>query len=82
GLALNYTRSFADHYVYTQGDVDEMLREAARQGARSLLTTTKDAVKLRALKFTALPCYVLEVALKFDDEERMRAILGEVISRR
>jgi tetraacyldisaccharide 4'-kinase len=82
GLALNYTRSFADHHVYTQADVDETVREAVRQGARSLLTTAKDAVKLRALKFPALPCYVLEVALEFDDEARMRAIFGEAISRR
>lgn len=78
GLTINYTRSFADHHVYTQVDVDESAREAVRHGARSLLTTAKDAVKLRALKF-ALPCYVLEVALKFDDEERMRAILSGVI---
>ncbi|HYO99915.1 MAG TPA: tetraacyldisaccharide 4'-kinase [Pyrinomonadaceae bacterium] len=81
-LVLNYTRAFADHHVYTQSDVDECVREAVRQGARALLTTAKDAVKLRALKFSALPCYVLEVALKFDDEARMRAILNEVISRR
>ncbi|HJR09709.1 MAG TPA: tetraacyldisaccharide 4'-kinase [Pyrinomonadaceae bacterium] len=81
GFALNYTRSFADHHVYTQADVDETVREAVRQGAQALLTTAKDAVKLRALKFT-LPCYVLEVELKFDDEARMRAILCEAISRR
>ncbi|HZG51824.1 MAG TPA: tetraacyldisaccharide 4'-kinase [Pyrinomonadaceae bacterium] len=81
GLALNYTRAFSDHHAYTQRDIDECLREAARHGARALLTTTKDAVKLRALDF-ALPCYVLEVALEFDDERSMRAILNECLSRR
>ncbi|HYG09280.1 MAG TPA: tetraacyldisaccharide 4'-kinase [Pyrinomonadaceae bacterium] len=81
GLALDYTRAFTDHHVYTQRDVDDCVREAVRRGARALLTTAKDAVKLRALDF-ALPCYVLEVALKFDDEQRMRAILNECISRR
>jgi tetraacyldisaccharide 4'-kinase len=80
-LTLSYTRAFADHHVYTQGDVDDCLREAVRHGARALLTTAKDAVKLRALDF-ALPCYVLEVALKFDDEPRMRAVLNECISGR
>jgi tetraacyldisaccharide 4'-kinase len=80
GLTLNYTRAFADHHAYTQRDVDNCAREAARHGARALLTTAKDAVKLRALDF-ALPCYVLEVALKFDDEQRMRAVLNECLSR-
>ncbi|HLL16161.1 MAG TPA: tetraacyldisaccharide 4'-kinase [Pyrinomonadaceae bacterium] len=78
-LTLNYTRAFADHHAYTQRDVDDCVREAVRRGARALLTTAKDAVKLRALRF-ALPCYVLEVALKFDDEQRMRAILNKCIS--
>ncbi|HEV2879984.1 MAG TPA: tetraacyldisaccharide 4'-kinase [Pyrinomonadaceae bacterium] len=81
GLTLNCTRAFTDHHAYTQRDVDECVREAVRCGARALLTTAKDAVKLRALDF-ALPCYVLEVALEFDDEQRMRAVLHECISRR
>lgn len=81
GFEITYTRAFADHHAYTQSDVDACVIEAARHGARALLTTAKDAVKLRALNF-ALPCYVLEVALQFDDDARMRAILGEVLSRR
>ncbi|HEX8458337.1 MAG TPA: tetraacyldisaccharide 4'-kinase [Pyrinomonadaceae bacterium] len=82
GLVLNYTRAFTDHHVYTQRDVDDCAREAMRRGARALLTTTKDAVKLRALDLSALPCYVLEVELRFDDEQKMRAVLNECLSRR
>ena len=80
-LTLVHTRAFADHHAYTQRDVDDCVREAVRHGARALITTAKDAVKLRALDF-ALPCYVLEVALKFDDERKMRAVLNECISSR
>ena len=80
GLGITYTRTFADHHVYTQSDIDTCVLEAARHGARALLTTAKDAVKLRALNF-ALPCYVLEIELKFEDEQRMRAILREVLTR-
>lgn len=80
GLHLGHTRSFADHHVYKQSDIDLCVREATQHGARALLTTAKDAVKLRALNF-ALPCYVLEIALKFDDEQRMHAILKEVLAR-
>ena len=81
GLELKHARSFADHHVYTQNDIDACVREAVRLGARALLTTAKDAVKLRALDF-ALPCYVLEVVLKFDEEARMQGILREALSRR
>ncbi|HKP72994.1 MAG TPA: tetraacyldisaccharide 4'-kinase, partial [Pyrinomonadaceae bacterium] len=80
GLTLSYTRAFPDHHVYKQSDADDCVREAARHGARGFLTTPKDAVKLRALDF-ALPCYVLEIALRFDDEQRMRAVVRETISR-
>ena len=81
GLTLNLTRPFTDHHVYTQGDIDDCVREALRHGARALLTTAKDGVKLRALNF-ALPCYVLEVELKFDDEPGMHDILNEIIALR
>ena len=80
GLTLSYTRAFADHHVYTQREIDECVREAARHGAQALLTTAKDAVKLRALNFS-LRCYVMEVALTFDDERAMLTILHETLSR-
>lgn len=81
GLTLTHARPFADHHVYTQSDIDDCVSEAVRHGAGALLTTAKDAVKLRALNF-ALPCYVLEVALKFDDEQMMKIILQTIIARR
>ncbi|MGH9945108.1 MAG: tetraacyldisaccharide 4'-kinase [Pyrinomonadaceae bacterium] len=70
GLQLTWERAFLDHHAYTQEDVDALVREAARRGAGALLTTAKDAVKLRGLAFT-LPCYVLEIELAFEDEARM-----------
>lgn len=75
---LSHTRSFRDHHVYTQEDADALAREAARNGARMLVTTAKDAVKLRALRF-ALPCYVIEIAVEFDDEEALLDLLREAM---
>jgi tetraacyldisaccharide 4'-kinase len=74
GFGLSHARAFADHHAYTQADADAVSREAARAGARSLLTTAKDAVKLRGLRL-ALPCYVVEAGLEFDDEERLLGLL-------
>jgi tetraacyldisaccharide 4'-kinase len=80
GHVLSYTRAFPDHHPYTQTDVDALTREAVRSGASALLTTAKDAVKLRSMHF-ALPCYVVEVALEFDDEEKLVRMMREAIAR-
>jgi tetraacyldisaccharide 4'-kinase len=78
GYSLSHTRAFPDHYVYKQTDVDALIFEAKRQDARALLTTAKDAVKLRSLRFD-LPCYVLEIGLEFDDEERLTGMIRDAI---
>jgi tetraacyldisaccharide 4'-kinase len=81
GCVLNHTRAFADHYVYKQLDVDALAAEAKGLGAVALVTTAKDAVKLRSLNF-GLPCYVLEIELTFDEEEKLLGMLREAIGRR
>jgi tetraacyldisaccharide 4'-kinase len=79
GFELSYTRAFKDHHAYTQTDAEAVAREAAGRGARALLTTAKDAVKLRGLDF-ALPCYVVETGLEFDDEARLLGLLRAAVS--
>jgi len=79
GYTLKLTREFADHHVYTQRDIDVLTSEAQRAGALALLTTAKDAVKLRSLRFD-LPCYVLEIELEFDDEEKLVSMIREAVS--
>ncbi|HEV2765214.1 MAG TPA: tetraacyldisaccharide 4'-kinase, partial [Pyrinomonadaceae bacterium] len=80
GLTPVHTRAFPDHHAYTQRDLDALTRDARRHGARALLTTAKDAVKLRALDF-ALPCFALDVALEVDDAERLLALVRRAIGR-
>ncbi|HEX8118904.1 MAG TPA: tetraacyldisaccharide 4'-kinase [Pyrinomonadaceae bacterium] len=76
GFEVCYTRAFKDHHAYTQADAEALSRAAVERGARALLTTAKDAVKLRGVGF-ALPCYVVEAGLEFDDEERLLGLLRE-----
>jgi len=80
GFGLLYTRAFADHHAFTQDDVDGVAREAARGGARVLLTTAKDAVKLRGFNFP-LPCYVVEIELEFEDEGKLLGLIRAALSR-
>jgi tetraacyldisaccharide 4'-kinase len=74
---LEATRAFADHYVYNQTEVNLIEREAKSSGAEILVTTAKDAVKLKNLKFN-LPCFVVEIEIVFDDDRPLREMLQKV----
>ena len=41
---------FPDHYLYTERDLERIFKECKRKNASVVLTTEKDAVKLRKLK--------------------------------
>ncbi|HJQ32349.1 MAG TPA: tetraacyldisaccharide 4'-kinase [Pyrinomonadaceae bacterium] len=79
GFELCLTRAFADHHAYTAADVEAVSREAASRGAAALLTTAKDAVKLRGFEFR-LPCYVVEIGLEFDDEAALLGLVRRAVS--
>jgi len=81
GYVLAFTYSFGDHHRYTQNDIDLLGSEAARQGAGALFTTAKDAVKLGSFRFD-VPCYVLEIELEFEDEEKLVSMLREAVERK
>jgi tetraacyldisaccharide 4'-kinase len=78
GFEVCHARSFPDHHAYTQPELDALARAAKESGARALLTTAKDAVKLRALELS-LPCYVVEIGLEFDDEGGLLALVKEAL---
>jgi tetraacyldisaccharide 4'-kinase len=75
---LNYTRGFRDHHKYTQSDIDDIARNAQARGAQALITTAKDAVKLRTLRF-AVPSYVAEIAIELDAPDQFRELLSQAI---
>jgi tetraacyldisaccharide 4'-kinase len=79
GHTLAFARAFADHYAYSQADIDFLVEEANGLRARALITTAKDAVKLRNLSF-ALPCYVLEVGIVIKRAHVLRAMLDHTLS--
>jgi tetraacyldisaccharide 4'-kinase len=79
GYTLAHTVVFRDHHVYAQSDVDRLTLEARARGASALVTTAKDAVKLRGLSFE-LPCYVIEIDVSFDDERELLELVKKAIS--
>lgn len=71
-IALTDVRKFPDHHRYSQADIDELERSAA--GIHALVTTAKDAVKLKGLRFT-IPCFVAEIDVVIDDQAGFRDLL-------
>ena len=79
GHEVVYTAEFRDHQIYTQPDIDGIVAAARGHGADVLVTTAKDAVKLRELEF-GLPCHVLETSIDIQDAERFFSYIQGVVA--
>ena len=78
GYEVVLQKFFADHHRYTQSDIDGLVAMAKHSGAKCLLTTAKDAVKLEHCKLD-LPLYSLEIEIEFENiDELQRLVLGAV----
>lgn len=64
---LVHTKTFPDHHHYRQSEIKNIEKEAVQNRAEVLLTTAKDAVKLKHLKFN-FPCFVVKNGLILKDE--------------
>jgi len=69
---------FRDHHRYAQSDIDEVVSKAERAGAKCLVTTAKDAVKLTSLA-VSMPCYVLDIEIEIAQEDRLVKLLHAAI---
>ena len=78
GYELGLERAFADHHDYSQSEVDELNQLAKQTAAMALITTSKDAVKLKGMAFS-LPCYVLEIEIAINNSDEFAALVGEVL---
>jgi tetraacyldisaccharide 4'-kinase len=74
GYELGLERAFADHHAYSQSDVDELNQLAKQTGAMALVTTAKDAVKLKGMAFS-LPCYVLEIEININEADEFQKLV-------
>ena len=79
GFDLVDTKKFPDHHPYVQKNILELEETARRKNAEILLTTAKDASKLKKLQFS-IPCYVVESELAFDDEPALRELILKTIN--
>ena len=74
GYEIVIEKAFTDHHSYTQKDVDTLIAAAAQAGAKGLVTTAKDAVKLRSLSFS-LPWHVFEIEIEIENESAITDLI-------
>jgi len=79
GYDLCYTRTFRDHHAYTQDNIDRVVRESIACGAETLLTTAKDEVKLRKLRFE-MPCYAADIEIEIESGEQFSYLIQQSLN--
>jgi tetraacyldisaccharide 4'-kinase len=78
GYQLKGTATFPDHHKYTRRDMDSLERSAKAAGAEFLLTTAKDAMKLKdldAVKSKDFSYWVIGMRIELDNEEAFRDLI-------
>ena len=78
GFQLKYQRPFRDHHRFSQANITAVEDAARNAGAELLITTAKDAVKLRQLKLE-MPCYVAEISIDIAPGEEFRRLLTKTV---
>ncbi|MDO8488987.1 MAG: tetraacyldisaccharide 4'-kinase [Candidatus Omnitrophota bacterium] len=70
-LGINIAKSlrFADHHDYTQADIDDIIKEAYQLNLDAIITTHKDAVKIRELQIKGARILALNIKLNITKNE-------------
>ena len=80
GINIVSESFFADHYPFTQKDLDRVTQSAQAVGADAIITTEKDAVRLEALVPGNVPIYAAQLEIQSDDEVRLKSLLLRTVS--
>jgi tetraacyldisaccharide 4'-kinase len=64
GAELIYSRRYADHHRFSEGEIAKMFERSKARGARAVITTEKDSVRFPRLGKRPLPVYFLRVEIE------------------
>jgi tetraacyldisaccharide 4'-kinase len=72
GAEVGLVLRFPDHHHYARQDIDRIIRASRQKGVDAIITTEKDAVKLRQLFAvgSAITIFVLRITLKITQNEK------------
>ncbi|MDD5107942.1 MAG: tetraacyldisaccharide 4'-kinase [Candidatus Omnitrophica bacterium] len=70
-LGVNITKAlrFADHHDYTQADIDDVIKEAHQLNLDAIITTHKDAVKIKEFQIKGAKILALNIKLNITKNE-------------
>ena len=70
-LKINIAKSFrfADHHDYAQADIESIIQEARQMNLDTIITTRKDAVKIRELEIKGAGIWALNIKLSITKNE-------------
>lgn len=78
GCVLAGRSVFRDHHAYSAGDLQSIEKEAADCGADMIMTTQKDAVRLRSLERSGREIHYLKIRLDVTNGDALcRSAIGE-----
>ena len=69
GIQIGRSIRFQDQHDYTQDDIYKIIREARQENLEAIITTRKDAVKIRELEIKGSDILVLDIKLKIIKNE-------------
>lgn len=68
--------TYPDHHAYTEADIDDIRQQAREANAELIVTTEKDAVKLRGMQAKGIKSLVIEQRVR-EEREWEQLLLGE-----
>lgn len=80
GVDVAKTRAFPDHHNFSVNDIASLVSDAAREGLM-LVTTEKDAARLRGTPNAPEQLMTLAIGLSFDRSDDMRRYVTERLAR-
>lgn len=71
--------NYPDHHRYDQNDHHEIKAAATKYKCANIITTEKDAVKIKSEYFTGLTVLVLEMSISVDEAEKLMQKINHLI---
>jgi len=80
GLNVVGGRKFRDHHQFSRVDIEQVIHRARESGARAVVTTAKDAVRLPEWK-SDLPLRLLDLTMELAPRERWCEFMEPILER-
>ena len=73
-------KAFIDHHSYSRNDIRELVDAAKTAGAEAIITTEKDAVKIKNLIEGDIPFYAAQLDVEPDDDIKLKSMVLRAVA--